>query len=136
MKFYDQTPVYRNDRGHLLVVEPLGPDSTPFLTVEIYIKWYSLYVVDPAKGTVRGLDGEEYDDLHAHGWDGSAWHDHTLVPGAYPAIARKLGVRTIECAYNMIVGRFMCDSMSGDPISLEGNLPAANDWEFDPREPN
>ena len=104
---YDKWRSYKSDRDIPLVY--LGPPPRPgeqwILTVENYLKWYTIYVVLP-EGEVEPLSDEmwqRYDREHPMD---SAWHDHVpnpdfcrWIPEAYPEYTWD------GQAFDMIVGR-------------------------------
>lgn len=73
--------LYFSDRDLPLVYVGPPPNEGYVLTVENYIKWYTLYRVD-SDGKVTPLPHEQhfFPDEHKPGYDGpSSWADH--VPG-------------------------------------------------------
>lgn len=75
------------------------PGDRPILTVENYVKWYTLYVVHP-DGRVREADMTEEDGFR------SAWRDHVPHPAACHAYARLKGWEWDENSLDMVYGRY------------------------------
>ncbi len=72
------------------------------LTVELYEKWYSLYVVG-ASGLV---DEVSFAELELYCGDGSPYTDHCPNPNAVLRMAASRGWEVNELALELIVGRW------------------------------
>lgn len=101
---------YYSDRRIPLVFNYL-PATCPVLTVENYLKWYSLYAVKP-DGTVRVVPYTEYSHLEDK-FGGMLWADHCLNPAAYEDIAEELNMLTDSNSQDMIAGRWTNDILDG-----------------------
>ena len=92
----------RTHRGHTLLFSQRELLLTvPVLTVELYCKWYELWVVHPNLDlmTVSFMDLEEH-------WAGFAFVDHTPNPGAVRNLAEAKGWYLNELADELITGRW------------------------------
>ena len=79
-----------------------GERGEPTLTVELYSKWYYLYLVDPS-GLVTEIDFPD-DETCPEGE--SPYADHVPNPRAVSAWAEKMGYDVNPLAFEMIVGRW------------------------------
>lgn len=103
-------------RGHLLAVSVL-PIAMSVLTVELYSKWYSLFLVEltaelslvPSPFKVSEVafpewgPGYDYPDLRE--WT-SGYVDHCPSPVAVMQLAKQKGWAIDELAMELIVGRW------------------------------
>lgn len=110
----ERPPALVSHRGFLLVLEQDPKSST--LTVELYIKWYNLFLVRPvtAPGMSRilghAIDRIEFDELEAHTPEGqSAYNDNTPNPVAVRNLAEHKNWVLPECALELILGRWIYD---------------------------
>jgi len=102
---------YESTRGIPLVWNGDVCRDWPVLTVESYVKWYDLYVVE-AGGKVRGLltDCPEYAETIRNvenQCNGMSINDHIINPAFFRNIAQELHLFTDEAAYDMILGRWV-----------------------------
>lgn len=89
---------YRSTRDMRLAYDG-APQSCPVLTVELYMKWYHLFLVMPT-GKVERLD-ERWE------WpDGTAWFDHVPNPEYIQVLAQRFGYEIDHLAYELIIGRY------------------------------
>jgi hypothetical protein len=89
--------IYYSDRGFPLVFTGvLRQGSSSVLTVENYLKWYSLYLVEP-DGSVRVI---EFPDEFC---------DHVPYPASVQKLANDNGWFMCSESMEMIVGRFVLE---------------------------
>lgn len=102
---------YYSDRGIPLVYNN-APDKQPVLTVENYLKWYSLFLVNP-DGSVEVLPYDRY--RHLEGSDGLPflWGDHVVYPPAYERICDELDLIFDGNSADIIAGRWINDVLDG-----------------------
>jgi hypothetical protein len=74
----------------------------PYVTVELYPKWYDLYVVHPGFRVER----VGFDELEKFCGDGSPYSDHCPNPNAVQRLATARGWGVDELALELIVGRW------------------------------
>lgn len=86
-------------RGFLLVDDP---GSTPTLTVELYCKWYKLFLVQ-SDGWIEEIPfpDDKYEPLGE-----SPYLDHVPNPNAVQNYARVFGYEIGELALEMMIGRW------------------------------
>lgn len=99
--------IYFNDRGHPLAYWG-EPRIWPVLTVELYLKWYALYLVMP-DGSVEKLEYGRYKHLEDQKDTPILWGDHVLYPPAYDAICEALGLEPDSNSRDLVYGRWVCD---------------------------
>jgi hypothetical protein len=106
----------QSDRDIPLVADG-GTDMmfTRQLTVELYEKWYSLYVVTltPATTVVLKLEFHAMNNF-AHDYE-SAYVDHTPNPEVVARYAGRFGMHIPELAMELMVGRWMMAKFEYDP---------------------
>jgi len=90
--------MYLSNRGHPLV-HCTPPIAIPVLTVENYVKWYTLHVVHP-DGRVQEVD------FPTESPAGSAFMDHVPNPVACQKLAADKGWLWDENSLDMIWGRW------------------------------
>jgi len=96
---------YLSERGIPLVfIEKLGHAHPGILTVENYLKWYSLYIVK-GDGSVTKV---EYDGTINMG-------DHVVNPSDLEAYAERHGYDICGQSMDMIVGRYVTVIAGNDP---------------------
>jgi hypothetical protein len=103
----DENRVYMSERGHPLVYHG-SPGKVPILTVENYLKWYSLYLVNP-DGSVEPVDFPE---------DG--YCDHVPYPAAVEEMAADRGWVGCYESLEMIVGRYVLEFLDRDVSKMRG----------------
>ena len=86
--------------------------AAPTITVEAYIKWYSLFLVRP-DGSVAPLHFHEVaDDIEAH-WDWgnqpSILSDHIIHPRAVALYAAKYELSIDPLAFELLTGRWVIE---------------------------
>lgn len=101
-------PALRSARGFLL----LGAvGKVPLVTVELYVKWYEIFVVHPS-GSIQAVDFGQFDKpaftdrngkLYA---DGSAYCDHVPNPRVVARWAEAHGYEVDERALELMHGRW------------------------------
>lgn len=75
--------------------------DAPLITVEIYPKWYELFVIHP-DGGIEALLFHELDD-----GEGTTYVDHCPNPRKVEAYAEKHGMYVDEIALELIAGRWV-----------------------------
>lgn len=99
--------VHTSDRGIPLVL--LGTPTRNTLTVENYVKWYDLFIVN-SSGVVSKVPREAYDKVQVVGNDLiTVWSDHAINPVAFQALAEYLGVEVDEVAEEVVIGRWVSE---------------------------
>jgi hypothetical protein len=104
-----------SDRGLPLVYVDPAPPERGVVTVENYLKWYSLYVVQPGGNVVKLEDlprAWEVSDILEHAATHSCFGDHVWHPGFVREWVQKLDLDLDERAFEMIAGRWateFCD---------------------------
>ena len=99
-----------SDRGHLLVWT--GNADHQIVTVELYEKWYDLYLVAP-DGTVTEVSFGDLEDPRYCEGDQTAVSDHVPNPVVVAAYAQANEYDVDNLAIELIVGRW--------EISIEEN---------------
>ena len=95
--------IHVSERGLPLVyVEQLPTDDTKIITVENYLKWYTLSVV--SRNGVETL--QHNNEIHFNG--------HVPVPADVEAYAEKYGMEVDRQAMEMIVGRWNIENLNSD----------------------
>ena len=86
---------YFSDRGIPLVFNRvLDSTGTPVLTVENYLKWYTLYLINPDASVVSIC------------FPDNGYCDHVPYPSAVEILAEENGWYLCEESMAMIVGRY------------------------------
>ena len=99
-----------SDHGHPLVYQG-EPWTSPIITVENYIKWYTLYMVMP-DGEIRSLC---YTGLVLpEGSQESLFCDHVPNPKAVAYTAMKNNMYVDEVSFEAIVGRWLIEVENKD----------------------
>jgi hypothetical protein len=96
---------YKSDRGFVLAYQ--GQTwATPVLTVELYCKWYTPYLVMPG-GTVQAADIEDLEDFVS--CDESAWGGSTHVwnPDAIVRLCNARKWTLCDLSHELMIGRWM-----------------------------
>ena len=105
---------YVSDRGFPLVCSIAG--QYPILTVELYIKWYKLYLIQPI-GRVSEVRFDEIESFLGREWewahDGSIQGDHVVNPKAVEQYAKQKGYTLDPLAYELLVGRWVIEHLGG-----------------------
>jgi len=100
-----QGTAYFSERGIPLVYWGQPPNK-PTITVENYMKWYTLYVIKP-NGEVTQLNTHDYD------FDGG-WGDHIPHPQLVLDVAKKLDMEVDDNALDMVAGRYAREHLKYD----------------------
>ena len=95
---------YFSEHGIPLVYEQVG-HTTEILTVENYIKWYSIYLIR-TNGVVHRVDESNFNQS----FEGTAWNDHAPTPAYCEWLAGQLGAKWDSCSLDMVVGRWLSDT--------------------------
>lgn len=92
-----------------------GPVSEPTLTVELYIKWYNLWLVSPGENGEQHVSPVQYPD-HLPGFDcrESPFRDHVPNPKFVAELAKRKGWRIHVLAWEMMVGRWLTEPFPCD----------------------
>ena len=100
-----------SDRGKPLAmsrtIDVAHPKLMPIITVELYIKWYDLYVVQ-AGGIAYKFDAAfpgVWDTVERK-FDGSAYCDHVFNPKFVGELAGAIGGIVDDLAYELMIGRW------------------------------
>lgn len=94
----------QSPRGHNLALSITDEyNGAPILTVEIYCKWYSLFVVDSAR-SIREISFSELEDFSL---DEAPYIDHVPNPKAVQRFAEKRGYELDELALKLLLGRWV-----------------------------
>lgn len=92
-----------SDRGTSLVITNQRERTRPLLTVEFYVKWYTLCLVFQ-DGSVKTVG---YDELEPYTPNNeAAYVDHVPNPSSVKNFAEKKNYDLDELAYELIVGRW------------------------------
>ena len=105
-----------SDRGIPLAGQP----KAMTLTVELYVKWYSLFIIKPS-GEVEAVGFMELEK----GFQNAAFVDHVPNPAAVEAYAQMMGYEIDELAWDLIVGRWQSEVVDTDRASSWGPDVAA-----------
>lgn len=101
--------VHLSDRSIPLVYN-YPPGREPVLTIENYLKWYCLYRVDPS-GKVTKI---AFPDMGNHAELGEPYGDHVPNPAHVARYVKKHNLYMDQNAWNMIVGRWVTETMERD----------------------
>jgi hypothetical protein len=94
--------VHLSDRGFTLLWTQ-APKEVPVLTVEIYLKWYGLYLIHP-DGKVTSVSYRELEEVCRPGE--RACDDHDPHPGVVARWAAAKGYHLDDRAFELMVGRW------------------------------
>lgn len=112
---------YKSERGIALFCD--GVADVPLITVENYMKWYSIYAIYP-DGHVATVDTTMREDNEFERIFGeSAYGDHVFNPWFVLYIAWLRGIEVCGSALEAIIGRWIMD---------HDNFPHALPEDFDP----
>lgn len=104
---------YVSERGFALVQSM--PVALPTLTVELYIKWYKLYLIQPL-WRVTEVSFDEIESALGSTWDwvneGSIQGDHVVNPKAVEKYAEQKGYTLDPLAYELLVGRWVIEHLN------------------------
>jgi hypothetical protein len=110
-----------SDRGHELFFCSTGCGDRPVITVEYYIKWYTLFVVHH-DGRVTELDYQpDLEDEFISRYGESAYGDHVFNPRFVVFLADRLEMDVDEIALEVIIGRWQQEH-----CNVNFSLPAPN----------
>lgn len=94
-----------SDRDLVLVYQGTSPKTVPTLTCELWVKWYSLYLVHP-DGSVSKIN-PPIDDLEDFNWDDeSVVGDHCWNPKVLGRYAEAQGWEIDDLSFDVIAGRW------------------------------
>jgi len=103
----DERRVYVNDRGHLL--SHWGPPQPhPLIVVELYMKWYTLFIINP-DGSVEALCYPDFEEAPNLPKGISCYHDHVPNPVAVQAYADWKEMEICSEALELMIGRWVTD---------------------------
>lgn len=103
---------YYSPRGMELIVECIA--DRPVLTVELYMKWYDLFIVHP-NGQVSsafecaGHKWDEAEDYVISQYKESAVCDHAFNPKFFVRLAETLDIDYCDLALELVAGRWAID---------------------------
>lgn len=104
--------IWKSDRGLPLVY--CGDIPThPTLTVENYVKWYTLFVIYP-DGQVESVVMVDHPGFK------TSWHNHVPNPKACEVYADEMGWEWDETSLDMIYGRFAREVVEMEPYFPPG----------------
>lgn len=116
-----EEPKYVSERNMPLVTQYIGDEELcAHLTVENYMKWYSVYLIH-ANGIVEEIIELE-DPNH-----GSYYKDHAFNPDSFHKTAVKLGARYDDRTFALVCERWVEDALDGDWRRLAKYLPTESD---------
>ncbi len=111
---------YFSERGIPLITqwfEDESEDIKPILTMENYMKWYSMYIIYP-DGKVESISrSSENEDASV------TWYDHAVYPEYFHLSAKRLGCTYDNRTFAMVCERFVEDVLDGDWTALHEYLP-------------
>jgi hypothetical protein len=81
------------------------PIDRPVLTVELYCKWYTLWLVSPA-GAIDSVPFYHLSDLSTAGPALTPYIDHVPNPAVVLRLCEARGYHLDDIAYELIVGRW------------------------------
>lgn len=105
----DQTLVLTSDRNITLSLY-VWKLLLPTVTVELYVKWYELYLIAPqvdGRKSIYKIGLDELDECRPDGV--SAYVDHVPNPKVVKLFAQRNGFEIDELAWDLIVGRWQND---------------------------
>lgn len=108
----DPKVLFWSDHGYLLSHWGHNPKECT-IAVELYLKWYTLYVIHP-DGTVAPLGYFELDECPTLPKNMSCYVDHTPNPAAVAAYAEWKGWVVCSEAEDLMVGRWVSDVRGHD----------------------
>jgi hypothetical protein len=91
-----------SERGHALVWAKT-PLDIPILTVENYLKWYELYLIQP-DGSITTIPFEELEPYEKD--DGPVMGDHVFNPRVVQRMAHAQDYHLDTQAFEMLIGRW------------------------------
>lgn len=97
---------YRGPQHHLVVSVPPRP-CQPVLTVELYPKWYGLWLVHAGVAAAEPIHFGRLDD-----GEGTPYVDHVPNPAAVRRFAERHGYVVDELAEDLIAGRWQNEVVS------------------------
>lgn len=112
----DGLTIYKTQRGHSLLWM-YRPAEAPVLTVENYLKWYELYLIQP-RGNVEELDFGRLEEVA--GAD-TPYCDHAPNPKVVIRLADLNGWIVDMNALDMIIGRWECEYKNNYGPTSEGH---------------
>ena len=98
-----------SDRNIPLVCQAVR--SCPQLTVENYMKWYSMFLIQP-DGSVTKVEGDAFDELEeiATRMETHWMGDHIFNPAVVLVWAKQKGVDVHSESLEMMIGRWVLES--------------------------
>lgn len=99
--------VLKSPNGHPLVYQEssIGWQGTPVVTVELYIKWYGVYVVSAPTDGSR-VQRVSFPDMGSYETLGSPYVDHAPNPRHVCAWAEQMGYVVDDLSLEMMIGRW------------------------------
>lgn len=112
--------VYFSERDIPLIYHGAPPEAGAVLTMENYMKWYSIYRILPG-GVVERVEYEEYAAVERGPKGSNTWCDHIPNPEMLDLIEACLGEGVEWCqeSRDMIVGRHRLEIMNYCPVQPE-----------------
>lgn len=104
--------MFKSDRDIPLICQ--GVHNCPVITVENYIKWYTLYVIHPDE-RVESLCYPGFENHLDEPQGEMGFHDHCPNPRAVCKMAERLGYDVDEVSLDAITGRWHIEVENFDP---------------------
>lgn len=104
--------IYTSERGMPLVYTGLPPQHRPILTVENYLKWYNLHVIDQSGKVTKVCDHPDFNAADSKIVDGAAvsvFSDHVWNPAYVEALAEALNLEVCDRSMEIIIGRWVSE---------------------------
>lgn len=95
--------VHKSPRGFIL--SWIGEVKSPILTVEIYMKWYSLFLINP-DNIIEEISFPYYDDLPNNEPN---YMDHVPNPVAVEKLCKEKNWELDDVTKELLVGRWEID---------------------------
>lgn len=83
--------------------------EVPVVTLEVYCKWYEIYIINPNGEVVKAHDeymDEYYDACNSNYIAGAAYVDHVFNPDLLHVFAKEIGGCVCTEALEMCIGRW------------------------------
>lgn len=111
-------PTYFSERGLPLITQWFEDEDdkiNPVLTMENYVKWYSMYIIYP-NGKVERVPPSLEDTC-------DTWYDHAVYPSYFHLIAERFGCTYDNRTFALVCERFVEDVLDGNWTALSEYLP-------------
>lgn len=110
---------FTSNRNIKLITQEVN--DKPMLTVENYMKWYDIFVIQ-INGEVVPVNEITYlKDIEDHA--GRTWYDHCPTPAYFHEVSKRIGAEYDNETFSAVCVRFVEDILDDDWTKLADYMP-------------